>query len=72
MGKKNTIGPVSDSMKKDENGASYWPDEDMHTLMRAAAIRKSPKRMADAKAAAKARLEKQKAETAQMQALARK
>lgn len=72
MGKKNTIGPVSDSMKKDENGNAYWPNEDMRTLMRAAAIRKSPKRMADAKAAAKARLEEQKSETAQMQALARK
>lgn len=57
-------------MKKDADGNHYWPDDDMRTLMRAAAIRKDPKRLADARACARKKLEEQVAETAQMRALA--
>lgn len=59
---KTTAVPVDDWQAKD----------DMRTLMRAAAIKRDPKRLAAAKAAARKALEEQQAETTQMRALAKK
>lgn len=48
----------------------WQAQDDMRTLMRAAAIRKDEKRLKAAQVAAKKKLEEQQAETAQMKALA--
>lgn len=48
----------------------WQAEDDMRTLMRAKAIERDPKRLAAARKAARRKLEEQKAETAQMKALA--
>lgn len=50
---------------------SWQAQEDMRTLMRAATIKRDPKRLKAARAEARKKLEEQTAETAQMRSLAK-
>lgn len=49
----------------------WQAQEDMRTLMRAATIKRDPKRLKAARAEARKKLEEQTAETAQMRSLAK-
>ncbi len=58
-------------MTSSPEGPDDWrARDDMRTLMSAAAIRRDPKRLKAAQAAAKKKLKEQQDETAQMRALA--
>ncbi len=71
MAKMNAkTAPTVDRERRDAEGNSYWPDEDVRTLIRADQIRRDPKRMADARAAAKAKLEEKQKDVERMRSLA--
>ena len=68
MATKSKGGAVPVGMAKSDN--DWMAEDDMRTLLRAGEIRKDPKRLAAARAAAKRKLDEKKGELASMRSLA--